>query len=343
MSLLNDMLHDLSKQKPPQEAPALFHPVQERASKVKRNIALVCVLVLSLLTLSFVLIKYQLDFRNTRVVQTTQTIASAPIAQPRTKETLIAASVIPSITTTPLALSSYIEPISAPTSFREDLVEPSEVEFLAELSEEQDEAIEPTVTKVYAPQTLEEWHNAQLTKALNAIEQGFDEKAIAILQGILVKMPSATDVRENLVALYLSYSDYSHASQVVNDGLKYAPADATLITIQGRILLDQGKASETIKLLSAHRPSMTSYPDFYAIMAAALQSEGRITEAGTLYKSLLQIDPYNGQYWLGYAMFLENNNETNQAIQAYTRASQSQDAEPLARDYAENRLKALQG
>lgn len=88
---------------------------------------------------------------------------------------------------------------------------------------------------------------------------------------------------------------------------------------------------------------MMSYPDFYGTLAAALQSVGRVLEAGSLYRSLIQVDPNDGRYWLGYAIALEHNNKANQAIAAYIRASQNPDSEPTVRDYAENRLKILQG
>ena len=86
-----------------------------------------------------------------------------------------------------------------------------------------------------------------------------------------------------------------------------------------------------------------SYPDFYATLAAAFQSEGRILEAGNLYRSLIQVDPQDGRYWLGYAIALEHNKKLNQAIEAYNRASQSPETDPTVLDYAEKRLKVLQG
>ena len=109
------------------------------------------------------------------------------------------------------------------------------------------------------------------------------------------------------------------------------------------LLLEQGKSVESLELVTRYQPVMSTYPDFYGVMAAAFQAEGRIREAGTLYKSLIQVDPNNGQYWLGYAISLEHNHESTQAIAAYTRASQSPDSESVVRAYAENRLKTLQG
>ena len=238
--------------------------------------------------------------------------------------------------------------MSSPYSFRVALQLPASEDepfndWADTQNEIQNEPLTSSVNKVYTPLTLEEWHDAQLNKAIKAIEDGFDERAVEILEAILIKMPNAVDVRENLASLYLSFGDYARTTRIVSEGLKYSPADAALITIKARLLLDQGKAEEAIKLLSGFRPALSSYPDFYGTLAAALQSEGRVMEAGSLYKALIQVDPDNGQYWLGYGISLEHNHKLNQAIEAYTKAIQNPDSDPSVRNYAENHLKTLQG
>lgn len=251
----------------------------------------------------------------------------------------------------PVNMVSYIEPVDSPFStftvldLDEGTNDWADNQDLNEWNEVLEGASTSAVkiNKVYTPQTLDEWRNAELNKALKAVDEGFDAEAIVILQKVLEKIPTASDVRENLAVLYLYNNDYVNADKMVNEGLKYAPANAALITIKARLSLDQGKADLAVKLLSHYKPSMNVYPDYYGTFAAALQSQGRIVEAGSIYKALLQVEPNNGQYWLGYAIALEHNNKANEARQAYLQASQKADSDPSIREYAEDRLKTLQG
>lgn len=340
MSLLNEMLHDLAKNKPSRQLTPLLKPASLPAKNSRMAIIILCSFAIVLFAFIVLLIMRQTTQKTLIVAENKHEIRK------NVSKIDVASSEAKALPT--INISSYIEPMSSPASFRVALeLAASEDEPLNDWVDTQDEIQNEPLTssfnKVYAPLTLEEWHDAQLNKALKAIDDGFDERAVEILEAILIKMPSAADVRENLASLYLSFGDYVRTTRIVSEGLKYSPADAALITIKARLLLDQGKTEEAIKLLSGYRPVLSSNPDYYGTLAAALQSEGRVMEAGSIYKALIQVDPENGQYWLGYGISLEHNHKSNQAIEAYTKAIRDPDSEPSVRNYAENRLKTLQG
>lgn len=341
MSLLNEMLHDLAKRKTARQLITLPNPSSSPSKKARMAIVVLCGVVLALFTFIIVLMTRQTPPKTINISKHKHTIKNSAKMEVVTSE----AKGLPK---EQININSYIEPMSSPSSFRVALQFPTSEDepfndWVYTQNEFQNESLASSVNKVYSPVTLEEWHDAQLNKAIKAIEDGFDERAVEILEAILIKMPNAVDVRENLASLYLSSGDYISTTRIVSEGLKYAPADAALITIKARLLLDQGKAEDAIKLLSGFRPDLSSYPDFYGTLAAALQSEGRVMEAGSLYKALIQIDPDNGQYWLGYGISLEHNHKSNQAIEAYTKAIQKPESDQFVRSYAENRLKTLQG
>lgn len=375
MSLLNEMLHDLANQKHvKQVTPILIPDMIPSRRKSNKSILLLGIVFGVLILYGFLFTKQVTKMVSKRAPElkkgtlglessnTTQTSLLSSEKEKRMNESLKVEALgninsrsvpLPSqnnrIPVQPVTLVSYIEPIVSPASHRVPIEFPvaiAEEEVLNKESVTQQNppfASSGSINKVYAAQTLEEWRDNQFNKALEAIDKGFDEQAIDLLQEILLKIPNASDVRENLAALFLAYKDFNQAAEVVNEGLKYSPSDAALITIKARIFLDQGKAVAAINLLGGHRPSITSYPDFYATLAAAYQSEGRILEAGSIYQSLIQIDPHDGRYWLGYAIALEHNHKLNQAIEAYLKASQNPESEPTVRAYAVNRLKFLQG
>lgn len=331
MSLLNLKTPGLAEKKPSQGSAAGLKPA---LSKVRnKHVALIvfCCITLTLVALSPVLIN------------------GHPTLKPPVDNL---SQKLKTLSQEDSTLTSYIEPASSPASFRVALQFPTAEEELANeqlpkesldtLDEIQSEAL-AYVNKVYTPLTLKEWHAGQLNKALKAIDEGFDEKAVEILEAILIKIPNAVDARENLAAIYLSSGDYARTAKIVNEGLKLSANDITLITIKARLLLDQGKAGQAIKLLSGYRPALDAYPDFYGTLAAALHSEGRVMEAGSIYRALIQVDPDNGQYWLGYGISLEHHHQSNQAIQAYNKAIQNPDSDPSVRRHAELRLKTLLG
>jgi MSHA biogenesis protein MshN len=232
-------------------------------------------------------------------------------------------------------LLSYIEPLANSSN--------QWVNFNAETADLADSISTALVNKVYAPLSVEEWHDTQMNKVLAAIDEGADARATELLKTILIKTPQSVDARESLASIHLNNGNLSEASAIIEQGLSYMPANPSLLTIKARIFLEQGRSQEAIALLSRHHPSLARFPDYYGTLAAALQSEGRIVDAGSLYKALLQVEPDNSQYWLGYGMALEYNNKKNQAIEAYNRVTQGFEGDPAVRDYAENRLKTLQG
>ena len=199
------------------------------------------------------------------------------------------------------------------------------------------------VSKVFSGMSPKEWYDDQFNKALDYIEAGNNHEAIYVLELILVKFPGSNDARESLAAIYFSEGEVNQAENIINEGLRIQPNALNLNIMKARILYDQNKAAEALNLLNKFHPEFKEETDFYGLRAALLQSLGCTNEAGSLYKALVEFQPGNGQYWLGYAIALEQKNAMQQAAAAYKRVSESFDVEPSVRSYAEERLKTLQG
>ena len=211
---------------------------------------------------------------------------------------------------------------------------------------EEDDTLVPdvvSINKKMTDLTPEEWHDEQLNKALEAMQDGADERAISLLELILTQFPASVEARENLAAIYLSYEEMGKANDILDGGLKFEPRNLRLTTMKSRVLVAQGRHQDALKLLQQFNPDINKAPDYYGLLAAIYEALGRMTEAGSLYQTLVKIDPSNGQYWLGFGMALENKQAHQQAIDAYKRASQSENIQPSVRFYAEDRLKILQG
>lgn len=336
MSLLNQMLNDLAKQKPRSQSKMLPVVFMRRRLGLQMGFLILGILLISLLLTLFFITRQSL-------LAPAHVSASALNINKAVKEV---ASQIAAVKTQamPLMLLSHVTPL--PSFSSQIAVIPAQIaseDGFPVWHDVPDGLAQAAVNKIYARQTLEQWHDAQLAKAQQAIEEGDDSRAIALLQAVLFKIPQSIMAREHLAILYLSLDDRNKASEVINDGLGISAHAIPLLTMKARLMIDSGQAASALKLLLPERPSMAQHPDFYAMLAAALESEGRIREAGSLYKGLLTVDPTNAQYWLGYAIALENDHEANQALEAYSRASAIPDADPAVRAYAEHRLKTLQG
>jgi len=199
------------------------------------------------------------------------------------------------------------------------------------------------VNQVRKHQTLGQWLDSEMKRTFQAANHGRVSDTRKKLERLLVKEPGEINTREQLVSIYLTHGHFAKAIKILDEGLEYAPENPDLITMKAKLLMGQGQSEAAIRLLKSDHPSIVTHPDFYATLASALESQDKMTEAGTYYKSLIKIDPNNGMYWLGYGISLEQAKQTLEAINAYKRASQNAVKEVAVRNQAEDRLKVLQG
>jgi len=191
--------------------------------------------------------------------------------------------------------------------------------------------------------SLDDRHDELLNNALDAIQDGDDPRAVYLLTQLLNEFPQSVDARENLAGLYISHGNITEAHALVEEGLKLDSHNLRLSIIKSRSLVELGHHREALTLLEQFNPDINKHPDYYAVLAAIFNALERTNEAGSLYQTLLRMDPLNGQYCLGLGIALEHKHSIQQAIEAYKQASQSEGVQPAVRAYAENRLNVLQG
>lgn len=324
MSLLNDMLNDLNSRAPRSSANLTLPPLNRRWMNMPVHLffGFTTLVLLSLLT-------WFLTHTTPKPTPNT--------SRPRPSESVKSTNV------TPLDISINFQEPSPPSLV--SIIEPAPFFNFANIQETDDDWVQETlpIQKKMATLTPEEWHDEHLNQAMEAIEDGNTPRAIDLLTLILTQFPASIEARESLAALYLSQKELSLAYDVLDQGLTFEPHNFRLLTMKSRLLVEQGQHREALALLEQFKPDIQKEPDYYGVLAAIFETLGRTGEAGSLYQSLVHIEPSNGQYWLGYAMALENKHASQQAIEAYKRASQSENAQPAVRAYAETRLKTLQG
>ena len=323
MSLLNEMLRDLDKKDAKRPTillmPALNRPWVGTWPKIVCAFA-----VMSLLSFLTYCLTY--SYWHTKPITSEPKIKPVKFISMLEPVPQLTNPVAPTTPETNPDIASYSEPVN-PSLNDENRLDPETA----------------SINKKMANLTPEEWHDEQLNKALEAMQDGADERAITLLELILTQFPASIEARENLAAIYISYEELDKADQILDEGMKYEPHNLRLTTMKSRILVAQGKHEAALKLLEQFKPDINKAPDYYGLLAAIFEALGRMNEAGSLYQTLVKIEPSNGQYWLGFGMALENKQARQQAIDAYKRASQSDNIQPSVRYYAEDRLKILQG
>lgn len=362
MSLLNEMLKDLNQHQTRSLASphAVTHPKHSVLKEFSRYIPwLVATFVLSLCA-ALIAHGFSLKQSKPATQMAMQIVKNLPADyRPATLESPIQLAYLQPKTPTelhnilPMALTnpipSYISPIRM---HKQNAVElDTEINHNTDAFDDSQPIIdtsEPLVNnnafkKTQAALTSQEWHDEELNNALQAIESGDDQRAIDLLEALLERFPASISARESLVAIYLSQDRLVEAKDNLNSGLTLQPTSLVLSTMKARLLFEEDDAASALKILERFNPDIHAEPDFYGLRAAVLQALGRMNEAGSLYKTLVEIEPSNGQYWLGYGLALEEQHAKQQAIVAYRNATESYDIEPAVRAYAENSLKTLQG
>lgn len=214
---------------------------------------------------------------------------------------------------------------------------------ITKISSKQAQKNQPHFKKEESQLSKKEWAESQLNQAAHSMDAQEYEKAISQLKNILIRSPRFLKAREYLAMTYLSLGQVKKANELIEASLKLNPEYAGLIMLKARILVENKQNDTALSLLLKHQPSMVKEPDYYALMAALLERKGELKKAGSLYQTLIQIEPENSQYWLGYAIALERNQMNQQAIHAYQHLAKFYDAPMEIRAYAEERVHQLQG
>lgn len=316
MSLLNDMLKDLNSRAPHHPASVIIPSQSKFWFKLPSS--------------------YPIGFLLLLFAFASAAVYTLPLKTPSEHKVVLTSSLTP--------IPEFIfaeEDVTEDQDESHDMTLESDDDHLDDITLETEDP--PDVKNKLVHFTTKDWYNEHINQALEAIQDGNDRQAIELLTSILTQFPNSIEARENLAALYLSNDEITPAIVVLDEGLQREPHNFRLITMKARLLVEQGQSRDALALLEQFTPNINTTPDYYALLAAVFESLGRTEEAGSLYQTLIKIDPSNGQYWLGLGVALEHKHSIQQAIEAYKRASQSDHIQPAVRSYAENRLKTLQG
>jgi len=154
--------------------------------------------------------------------------------------------------------------------------------------------------------------------------------------------PGHAAARQAYVSLLLEQRRLEPAQRLLREALALNPEQPTLALAAARIHAGQREYAAALEVLD-RAGAAPGNPEFQAMRGAVLQRMGRHGEAVEAYQQALQgggAQP--ATTWIGLAISLESLGRRNEAATAYRRALAAGPLAQEAREYAENRARALE-
>ncbi|MBN1684161.1 MAG: hypothetical protein JW855_01815 [Gammaproteobacteria bacterium] len=198
--------------------------------------------------------------------------------------------------------------------------------------------LESMMAKKSVPLSPQQLAEQQYFNAISLLQERKKDLAIIALGDALQKYPEVKAPRELLAALLIERRQLWQAKQIIWEGLKQYPDYLPFITLQSRILMQEGNISGAISVLKQKAPSIQRNPNFYVLMASLYRQNGQYLEAARIYNNLTKMDSTVGIWWLGLGISLEALDQTNAAREAYSHALSCEDLSPQIRAYITQKL-----
>lgn len=162
------------------------------------------------------------------------------------------------------------------------------------------------------------------------------------LRAALRHSPGHVKSREMLAGIYIKSGRYVEAGQLLQQGIAIQPAHSMFRKLYARVLLEQQALDKAVAILEQRLPALAQDTDYYALLAALYQRQGRYENAAALYRKMLDTNPMVGLWWIGLGISLEKLEQNEAAREAYEKARASGTLAAQMIQYTDNRLAALQ-
>ncbi|GGA82871.1 MSHA biogenesis protein MshN [Neiella marina] len=181
----------------------------------------------------------------------------------------------------------------------------------------------------------------QLNEARAFAANGRQGDAEATYRKLLKRDPKLVTARMELVALLTQQRQEGRALKAVDDGLRYLPTNAQLITLKAQLLLSLGRAEDAWNVLQVVNESQVQETGFFVIKAGLASQRNEFDVAYRNYSILAVREPSQGRWWLGKAISAEQTGQLADAVEGYRRALTSAGLSAGSMRYAQHRLDLL--
>ncbi len=174
-----------------------------------------------------------------------------------------------------------------------------------------------------------------------AIDQGELSLAEDLLRQRLQRHPDDRAARRLLIGLLVRGERREEALREITRALTRSGHDDTLVLLRARLWVDLGDTATALRGLTPLLARPRPHHEAMRLAAALYRQSGELERAGRLYQRLTALPDASGSDWLGLALSLDDRAPAL-ARAAWQRVLGAGDLPPAVRDYARQRLEALQ-
>lgn len=205
------------------------------------------------------------------------------------------------------------------------------------------ESAPPQVLKEIKPPTAQVQAEEAWRQASRLLEQGRNHDALERLESALRLDPAHVGARQSLVALLLgagaSAESAARAELLLREGWVLHLNDPWYPRSLAQLQLQRGDAAQAAATLKAGLDQRVDAGN-WGLYASTLAKLGKPAEAVQAYREALRLNPDQGNWWIGFAVALEQIGAKTDAGAAYQRALQARLSNAL-RDFAQQKAREL--
>lgn len=187
-------------------------------------------------------------------------------------------------------------------------------------------------------------NNPTYQKALSFMQADQYDKALELVQNndeLLFKTQGLSGLL--LARIYLTIEKYDLADEAVEHAMMlHAGSAIELLSLKAQALFMQKRYQEAIELLSSQSPDLSTFPEYYALLADAYMHVDQASNAVSIFQQIVARFPNSAEYWLGLAVACQKSGEASSAVVAYRRAAQLSQEDPQVSLFINQQLSVLQ-
>lgn len=193
------------------------------------------------------------------------------------------------------------------------------------------------IIKTMIPMDPKDKSDLLYQQSTDFIEMGNISQAVLKLERAVQLNPVFHKAREALIVLLIQQNHYHQANTIVNEGLILSPDNVPFLKLKAHVLIALKRYNDALIMLTQNVVNLRQHPDYYALMAVAYEKDENYIAAAKVYNDLLQVQPYNGNFWFGLGVSLQNADKKEAATEAFQKALKTNKLDPKIRAYLETR------
>jgi MSHA biogenesis protein MshN len=193
--------------------------------------------------------------------------------------------------------------------------------------------------KQLTPKTLVK---QKMRQAKEAVANNNASKAEQLFEEVLLILPSETEARKHLAALWFGRQAYQAALNLLSQGIQLDANDNELRLLKAEIHSKRQQHLAAFQVLQSH-PALDKLSDidYHSMLANQAQASKQYQFAINAYLRLTGLQKNIGRWWLGLGIAYDSDSQFTQAKKTYATALNQQDLSSSARLFVSQRLQEL--